>query len=234
MNKLLALGMSLSALLVTPVFAHEDDDPVIVSVTVDQLERRFRDGDDSWALDAEAWVGTDLNKLWLKLDAERSRSDTEALELQLLYGRAFSPYWEWLVGVRQDIDPDPSRTWGVVGVQGLAPYFVETELSLFIGDDGDVAAQLDLEYELLFTQQLILQPELSLKAYRQDDEDSGRGSGLADISFGLRLRYEIRPEFAPYVGWQWSKQYGDTADYSRAAGSPTEQGMAVVGLKIWF
>lgn len=218
----------------TSVLAHEDDDPLLWSFMAEQFEWRESDGADPVVLDGQGWVGKDLNKLWLKLDLEQRNSHLDELELQALYGRAVAPYWDVLVGVRQDVRPEPSKTWGVIGVQGLAPYFFETDMAVFIGDEGAVAARLSLEYELLFTQRLILSPELSIDLYGQNDEETATGSGLAELSVGLRLRYEIRPEFAPYVGLQWEKKYGRTADFARTHGEATGEAAAVAGIRFCF
>lgn len=217
-----------------PGRAHESDDPLLTYVMVDQLEWRSADGSDPVALDAEGWIGKDLDKLWLKTEVERTDGATEHAEVQALYSRAISPYWDAQVGLRQDFEPDPDRSWGVLGVQGLAPYFFEVEAALFAGSSGDTAARLKAEYEWLFTQRLILSPELTLDFYGQDDEQRMVGSGLSDLEAGLRLRYEIRREFAPYVGINWTRSYGDTADFARAHGDDTSDLQFVLGIRAWF
>lgn len=210
------------------------DDPVLSRVIVDQLEIRDADGENPLALDAQAWIGKDLNKLWFKTDIERRDGETEEAEIQALYSRAISPFWNVQMGVRQDAKPTPSRGWGVLGVQGLAPYWFEVEAGLFVGESGRVAARFSAEYELLLTQQLILVPSIEVNMYGQNDTETATGSGLADANAGLRLRYEIRREFAPYIGINWSRTFGNTADFVESNGEAVSDAELVVGLRAWF
>lgn len=209
-------------------------DPLVSKVYLDQLE--FRDGKDSdgQALKAEAWIGYDLNKLWLKTEVEREEHATESAEVQALYSRAVASYWDVQVGLRKDLQPTPHRHWAVIGFQGLAPYNFEMDSALFIGESGRTGLRLEAEYELLFTQRLILSPEVEINLYGHNDEDTGTGSGLSDIEAGLRLRYEIRREFAPYIGVNWTGLFGQTADYAEEEDEDTHSWQWVVGVRAWF
>lgn len=215
-------------------YAGGNDDPFLVMGKVDQLERRQTEGDDPVALEGQLWAGHDLNKVWLKVDSERVDGDYDELELQALYSRAVTPFWNLQVGARRDIKPEPDRDWAVLTLQGLAPYQFEVEASLFVGESGRTALRLVSEYELLLTQRLILSPEVELNVYAHNDPDTGVGSGLADVQAGLRLRYEIRREFAPYVGLNWQKRYGNSADFAADDGDDIEDLQLVVGLRMWF
>ena len=219
---------------VSSVLADGKDDPLLTKVIIDQLEKRDANGSNPWVLDGQAWIGKDLNKLWLKTELERVEGDTEEAEFQALYSRAIAPYWDLQLGLRHDFQPSPSRSWGVIGVQGIAPYFFEVDTALFIGESGQTALRLEAEYELLFTQQLILTPEVELNFYGQDDEALAIGLGLSDLEAGLRLRYEIRREFAPYIGVNWNKNFGNTADFARDEGEDTDDLQWVIGLRAWF
>jgi copper resistance protein B len=210
------------------------DNPVLTKVMFDQLELRERDGEQSTFLDAQAWIGKDLNKLWLKVDAEKYRGEIQDAEIQALYSRAIAPYWDLQLGVRQDIKPEPKTNWGVIGFQGLAPYFFEVDAALFIGESGRTAARFSAEYELLFTQRLILSPEIEVNVYGQNDSERMTGSGLSDLNVGLRLRYEIYREFAPYIGINWEKKFGSTADFVEASGEDSSDTEWVLGLRAWF
>ncbi|RYY04281.1 MAG: copper resistance protein B [Gammaproteobacteria bacterium] len=214
--------------------AHEHDDPVIARVMLDELEVRNGDGENPTSLEAQAWVGKDLNKLWLKADVETHDGKAEESELQVLYSHAIAPYWDLQTGMRQDIKPTPSRTWGVLGVQGLAPYFFEIDAAFFIGEAGRTAARFSVEYDLLITQRLILSPSLEVNFYGQNDIETGTGSGLSDANAGLRLRYEIYREFAPYIGINWEKNFGATADFSKVTGESDGETEWVLGLRAWF
>ncbi len=214
--------------------AASKDDPVLAKVMIDQLEVRATDGPDPWVLDAQAWVGQDLNKLWLEVEGEYLDGKTTEAEVQALYGRAVAPYWDLQVGWRHDIRPEPSRDWLAIGVEGLAPYWFELEGTAFIGEGGQVGARLKGEYEWMFTQRWILSPELEMNLHSKNDEGVGVGSGLSDFQLGLRLRYEIRREFAPYVGVNWAKKFGDTADFARDEGEDTNDVQIVAGVRAWF
>ena len=216
-----------------PLHDHGDN-PVITKVMFDQLELHNADGSNPWIVEAQAWIGNDVNKFWLKTDVENRDGEIEEVEVQALYSRAIAPYWDLQMGIRHDLKPTPTRTWGVLGVQGLAPYFFEVDAALFVGESGKTALRISAEYELLFTQKLILSPELAANLYGQNDWEAGTGSGLSDIAAGLRLRYEIKREFAPYIGVNWSKQFGATADLAEHKGESARDTTLVAGVRIWF
>ena len=210
------------------------DDPLLTKVMIGQFELRNTEGSDPIFLEAQGWVGKDLNKLWVKVDVEKVSGKTDEAELQFLYSKAIAPYWDVQVGWRHDKMPTPNRDWFAVGFQGLAPYFFEIDAAAFIGNNGQTALRLEAEYEIMLTQKLILTPEVEINAYSKDDEATGVGSGLSDIELGLRLRYEIRREFAPYIGVNWNKTYGDTANFSRDEGEDVSDTQFVVGIRAWF
>ncbi len=210
------------------------DDPLLTRVLVDQAEVRAGDGDDPFAWDAEGWTGYDLNKLWIKTDGDYVDGAVEEAELQVLYSRAVAPFWDLQAGWRGDLRPRPDRNWLALGVKGLAPYFFDIDAAVFVGESGRTAARLQAEYEVLFTQRLILVPDFELNLYGIDDPATGIGSGISDLELGLRLRYEIRREFAPYVGINWIHLYGRTADYAREEGSDADDFRFVVGIRAWF
>lgn len=222
-------------LLAGSVFAGGgSNDPLLSKVMINQFENRFTSGKDPAVLEADLWVGYDLNKLWFKTEVEQKNGKTEEFELQALYSRAIAPYWDLQAGVRKDFKPKPTREWAVIGINGLAPYFFEIDTALFIGDKGRVGYRFEAEYEMLFTQKLILAPEIELNFHSKDDPETSTGSGLSDMQFGLRLRYEIVREFAPYIGVNWNKKYGQTADYATARGEDTSDTQIVAGIRAWF
>ncbi len=211
-----------------------DDDPFLTMLTVDQFEIRAGDGDLPLVWDAEGWLGKDLNKLWIKTDGEYVDGRIEETEIQALYSRAIAPFWDLQAGWRRDIRPTPDRDWFAFGIKGLAPYYFDVDAALFVGENSRTAARLQVEYEFMLTQRLILVPEVEMNFYGKDDPAVGIGSGLADTEVGLRLRYEIRREFAPYVGVNWSHLYGQTADYAREEGEDTDDFRFVAGIRFWF
>jgi len=201
---------------------------------IDQLEWRNADEANPYVLDAQAWIGKDLHKLWLKLDVEQRDGETEEAEIQALYSRAITPFWDLQIGWRRDLKPTPTRDWGVIGLHGLAPYFFDINAALFVGESGDTAARLSAEHDIMLTQRWVLSPEVSLNFYGQTDNDTMTGSGLSDAQTGLRLRYEIRREFAPYIGIIWQKKFGTTADLAQSLQEPVSDTQWVAGIRAWF
>jgi copper resistance protein B len=205
-------------------------DPWLTYARVDQFEWRDGDDDSIMAWDVTAWTGKSIDKLWLNADGERVRGHTERAEVQLLYGHAISSYWDLQAGIRSDIDPMPDQHWASFGVRGLAPYFFDVDAQLFVADQGRTGARLSAEYELMLTQRLVLVPEFEIDAYGKDDVERGIGSGFSSLEAGLRLRYEIVREFAPYIGLSHERKLGDTADMV----DDDAETMLVIGISAWL
>ncbi|GJL94288.1 MAG: copper resistance protein B [Hyphococcus sp.] len=205
-------------------------------VQADRFEYRTGEGDPHLLWDVQGWYGGDKDKLWIKIEGKYAiEGDAfEGAEVQALWSHAISRYFDAQAGVRHDFAPGDDRTFGVLGVQGLAPYWFEVDAAAFISDDGDVSARVEIEYELLLTQRLILQPRTELNFAIQDVPESGIGSGLSSAEVGLRLRYEIKREFAPYVGVSLERAVGETADFARADGEDPSAVSFVAGLRLWF
>ena len=210
------------------------DDESFGRFLVNELEYTNSGNDHGQSLDLEGWYGGDLNKVWLKVEGERSNGALESARTEILWDRNIATYWSTQLGVRHDNGNGPSKNWLAVGVQGLAPYWFETEATAYVGSGGALAARLGVRYELLFTQRLILEPKLETNLYSKNDAERGIGSGLSDVEFGLRLRYEISRQFAPYIGVSWNRKYGNTANYARNAGEDTSNTQVVAGVRIWF
>lgn len=202
-------------------------------VMLSMAERRPVSGEDSYAWEGEAWYGGDTHRLVVKTEGEGA-DHLESAELQALYSRAISPYFDLQIGLRHDFEPNPSRTYATVGFEGLAPYWFEVEGAAFLSDEGDLSARLEGSYDLRLTQKLILEPRAEINFAAQNDQATGVGSGLTDTELGLRLRYEFRREFAPYVGVVHERKYGRTAEFARAAGEDVDTTRLVVGLRAWF
>jgi copper resistance protein B len=211
-----------------------NDAAALGKLLIDQLEWRHGDGADGPAWDAQAWYGTDYDKLWFKTEGVRIGTVTDDARAELLWDRVFSRWWSLQAGARYDFGNGPSRGWLAVGVAGLAPYFFTVEATGYVGDAGRTAARFRTEYELLFTQRLILQPEFELNAYGKDDPQRHIGAGFSELQLGLRLRYEIRREFAPYVGVAWLRSLGKTADLMRDVGEDPSVFQVVAGVHMWL
>lgn len=204
-------------------------------VLIDQLEARAGKGPDRYVLDAEAWHGGDINKLWLKTEIEGELGRTpEQAEVQALWSRAIDPWFDLQAGARLDAAKGPKRTHLVLGVQGLAPYWWEVEGAVFLSNKGEVSARAEAEYDLRITQQLILQPRVELDLSLQDVEELGLGSGLTTADLGLRLRYQLSPLFSPYVGLSFERSFGDTRRFRREKGEHAGRLSFVTGIRWWF
>lgn len=204
------------------------------ALLVDRLEAVRSDGNTSTAYDLQAWYGRTYDRAVLKAEGDYDNGEFEEASTELLWGHAIAAFWDTQFGVRYDSGEGPDRTWLAFGVQGLAPYWFEIDATGYIGEEGRTALNLEAEYELLLTQKWVLQPRMEADFYGKDDAERGIGSGLAEASAGLRLRYEIRREFAPYVGVEWVGKFGGTKDLAQAAGEDTSETRLVAGLRFWF
>ena len=205
-------------------------------VMIERLEGRFDadGGEDGFVWDAQAFYGGDITRVFVKTEGEGELGGAvEDAEVQLLYSRAITPFFDLQAGARLDLEPD-TRTHLALGIQGLAPYMFHVDAALFLADTGDLTARVEGEYDQKITQRLILQPRLELEAAAQDIPEREIGAGLTKLEAGLRLRYEIAREFAPYVGIEYETKLGQTADIARAAGDDPDGLKLLVGLRAWF
>lgn len=214
-----------------------DDNTIFWHVFFDQFEGRTNGPDTNFRWDGEAWAGTDYNKLWLRsegfLHGNEKVSDGD---LEAFYDRPipYLRYFDWQVGLRYDVDSYPQRLWGAIGIEGLAPEFFDTELTLYARDAGHFAARYTGWYDILLTNRLILQPEAEVNAYTKSDPARGLGSGFSDIDAGLRLRYEFIRKFGPYIGVTYDQPFGGTAAFVRDQGGIVHDVRVTVGAYIWY
>ena len=198
-------------------------------------EYQFRKGRDGFEWNGEAWYGGDINRLWVKSEGEGVLGRSiERAEVQALYSHAIDPYFNLQGGLRYDFKPNPSRVYATVGVEGLAPSFFELEGALFLSNKGELLARAEGYYDQRITQRLILQPRVEINLAAQDSRAIGVGSGLSNAEIGMRLRYDIRREFAPYVGVQYSRAFGDTRRFMREAGEDPGGWSILTGIRAWF
>jgi copper resistance protein B len=210
------------------------DDAIFTYVLFDQLEWQAGDGASGLSWDNKGWIGGDVNRFWFRTEGEGEDGDLDTAQAHAFYGRALARWWDLVVGVRQDIRPGPAQTWAAIGVQGLAPYWFEVEATAYVGQSGRTHFRLETEYELLFTNRLVLQPLVELEIYGKADPERGIGAGLSSVDAGLRLRYELRREFAPYLGVTWTRKFFSTADFARAEGEDITGTRLALGMRIWF
>jgi copper resistance protein B len=223
------------AAAVPPAHDHPVHDNSIRSYVVfDRLEVWNADKGTGMAWEGQSWIGTDLNRLWLRSEGERVAGRTDKAGLEVLYGRSISPWWDVVTGVRHDFKPGASQDFAAIGVMGLAPYKFEVAATAYIGQSGQTSARIEVEYETLLTNRLILQPLVELNLYGQDDARRGIGSGLGTIEAGLRLRYEVSRQFAPYVGIVRERAFGRSADFRSDEGEHIDDTRFVAGLRFWY
>ena len=202
---------------------------------IDRAETRARNGRDGYLVDIQAWYGGDLNKLWLKSEVEGDwGKKLEHAEVQALWSHAIGPFFDFQAGVRYDPQPGPNRSHLVLGVEGLAPYWWEVEGAVFLSNKGDVTARAEGEYDLRITQKLILQPRGEVNLSAQDIRELGIGAGLSTAELGLRLRYQFSPLFAPYVGVEYQRAFGNTRDFRRVEGEDPDGWNLLAGIRLWF
>jgi len=205
------------------------------AVLADQLESHSRDDGDFYLWDVQGWYGGDINKLWLKSEGEGNAGESpEHAEVQALWSHAVAPFWNFQAGIRNDFRPESGLTYAVVGFQGLMPYKFGLDAAAFVSEDGNLSTRLEAEYEFQITQRLILQPRAEMDVAAEDVPALRMGSGITSAELGLRLRYEIVREFAPYIGLEYGRSFGGTANYARALGENVGGWSLLVGIRTWF
>ena len=200
----------------------------------DRAEMQVRDGADGYLWDVQGYYGGTTSRFWFKSEGEGSfGARVDDAELQALYAKAIAPFFDVQAGVRQDI-AGPDTTYAVLGIQGLAPYMFELDAALFLSHRGELTARIEAELDQRITQSLIIQPRAEINLAAQDVPQLGIGTGIDSMELGVRLRYEITREFAPYIGVEQSWRIGDGADFARTAGEDPSVTNFVVGVRFWF
>ena len=204
-------------------------------ISFELAEYQARRGSDGYRFEGEASSGGDIDRLTIKYEGEGTFGGAlDDAELQLLWSRAFAPFWNLHAGIRYDAKPDPSRTYLSVGVEGFTPYLFKLAGTTFISDEGDVLLRAEGYYDQRISQRVTLQPRIEVNFSAQDVPEIGIGAGLSRFEAGLRLRYEIKRELAPYMGIEWVRETGNTARFARAAGEDPSVTNFVFGIRAWF
>jgi copper resistance protein B len=212
------------------------DNTIFYHLLFDQLEGRTNGPDNEFRWDGEGWIGTDMNKLWFKSEGFVEHGRMTDGDQEALYDRPIPHlrYFDFQAGVRYDLDSDPGRTWGAIGIEGLAPYFFEFAPTFYFSNRGFFAGRIDGSYDILITNRLIAQPQFELNFYSKSNPSRGIGSGLSELDTGLRIRYEISRKFAPYIGVAYNGKFGETADFTRAEGGIVNDVRFIFGIRLWY
>lgn len=211
------------------VHSHKEEHN-LAAVLVDRLEGLGTDTQSLLTYDWQAWYGKTYDRVVFRAEGNIDKGQFTEARNELLWGHALTAYWDTQLGVRYDTGQGSDRGWFAIGVQGLAPFWLYIEATAYVGEQGRIAFRFEGEYDLLITQRLILQPRIEANIYSQRDLSRGVSDGLSDFESGLRLRYEIRREFAPYIGLEWSTSH----DVNSIANTSTEAVRWVAGLHFWF
>ena len=207
----------------------------VYKVLFDRAEARVRDGEDGYLIDGQAWFGGDIDKAWFKTELEGGFDEgVDEAEIQALWSHAIGPWFDLQTGVRYDARSGSDRAHLVLGVQGLAPYWLETEAAVFLSTKGDITARAEAEHDVRVTQTVILQPRAELNFSLQDVPELALGSGLTNVALGARLRYQVTPTFAPYVGVEYDRAFGDTGRFRTARGESRGGWNILLGVRTWF
>ena len=228
------LATMLLLLVIPTAQADMNDEPWLYSVAAEELEYRRGTGDGVVVWDAKAWMGMTRDRFFLRSEGEADSDEIEELETTLVWSRAVSAFWNVNLGWRGDWQPERRRNWVAAELEGLAPGFVETRLSLLAGSSGRWGARFELATEWRLTQTLELVPSVEADWRAEADPLNGLGDGLTELELGVRLHYKVRPDFSPYLGYVLTALSGETADIARAAGQQRRSREAVAGLSFWF
>ncbi|MEO8599492.1 MAG: copper resistance protein B [bacterium] len=210
------------------------DEHNFASLLLNRFERAYGNDSNSTAYDAQAWFGKDYDRLVIKAEGDVAQGKLQDSRTELLWGHAITPFWDAQMGLRYDDGSGPGRSWLAIGVQGLTPYWFDVNATAYVGNNGRTALRLGAEYEILLTQKLFLQPSLEINMYGKRDAARDIGSGFSSGVAGLRLRYEINRQIAPYIGVERSSKFGETADLTRVAGERSAETRWVAGVRFWF
>lgn len=204
------------------------------ALLVDRLESLSTGSTTFMTYDFQYWWGKTFDRALVRAEGDIDDGTFQHARTELLWAHAADPNWDTHLGIRYDKGFGPDRGWLALGVQGMAPYWVYVEATAYVGEEGRTAFRLETEYDVLLTQKLVLQPRTEANFYGKKDPARALGHGLSDLSIGLRLRYEVWRELAPYIGIEWAGRFGDTADYLRNAGNRTDEIRAVAGVQFWY
>ncbi len=198
------------------------------SVRINQLEQ-LKDDENTTVSEGVAWYGSDSQRLRLTWDIEHNQQDSHQ-NISLAWQKPLDSFWNYEWGVAYQAE----QTWLKVNINGLMPYKFEVDGSLLLDEQGHSMLILEGDYDLRFTQRLVLQPSLKTTLNGKEHAQHQQGSGLAELQTGLRLRYDVTRRFAPYLGIQQHDFLGKTADLRAQQGQTNHETTWLAGVRWWF
>lgn len=202
---------------------------------LDRLEWTPQSGADSYSWDFAAFLGGETHRLWASTSGDGIfGGDVEYLEFQTLYSYVLASGWDVQAGLRYDALPSPHRLYLALGTQADVTDRLWLGAHAYLSHKGEFSARTYGQYNLNLIGALFIQPSFELDFYGSDVPELGIGRGLSFGEAGLRLRYEIAPAFAPYVGVSWERLFGRTARLSREAGEEVAGRGLVLGVRSEF
>ena len=205
----------------------------VYTFTQAQADFSRQSGTDVFNWDAEGWIGGDIRKFWWKTEGEHSGPELEKAEIQGLYSHNVWTFFDAQAGIRADVEPD-ARAYAVVGVQGLAPGLLETELHAYLGFEGDVSIRLKQSVDVRLTNRFVLEPHFETDFHLTDAPARHIGSGFSNVEAGIEARYEVTRKFAPTLAIIYESRLGETARLGRRAGEDAGGWSVRGGLRTWF
>lgn len=205
----------------------------------EQFEYAFNNDANPLVWDVTAWAGGDVNRFNFQSEGEMPTVGVSVEgDIELFYSRLVAPFWEFLIGVKGDLVASPEDTRGrghlAVGIAGMSRQLFEFAPTLYVSQEGDVSFDLEIRHDLFITQRLIAETKLETGVAVQSVPEFGVGKGFNNLELGLRLRYSIVREFAPYIGVSWERSFGETADLKEAEGGMKSDVRGVAGIRFWF
>lgn len=231
-------GALFTTLAMSGAATAQELDMVFYGAALEQFE--YRQGDENETLatwDGDAFIGTDDLKIrWISEGGyDTDNSLFETLENQIVGQIPVSGFFDAKAGIRLDTPDGADRWYGVAGITGLAPQWIEVDANVFVSEKGDASVRLEAEYELLLTNHWILTPSAEIDLAFSEDREIHVGSGISTSEIGVRLSYDaIDRLFSPYIGIVQEQAYGNTEDLKRGDGEDTGVWFLTVGARMVF
>lgn len=208
---------------------HASHDPFIFYFNMEELQSSLTQDEPILKSKFHSWMGKDQYKLGFNARIENSDSISEYIEKEVLFSSAFSVFWNWQIGLRQDRNPFTKTEWISIGLEGEAPYFIHSQLQFIANKEGDTGLRLHFQQDWRINDSWKLQPETEFNFYSEDNTEFSRQSGLNDLHLSLKLLYDNNRKLAPYLAFEYEKKWGEGLEEHNEDSSQIS-----AGLSFWF